>query len=44
MIFDELWRAERKARKARKRLREQYHPLLDAAKKEKNQEKYGGLT
>jgi hypothetical protein len=44
MIFDELWRAERKARKARKRLREQYHPLLDAAKKEKNQEKYGGLV
>ncbi len=40
MIFDELWRAERKAKKARKRLREHYDPLLEAAKKEKNDEKH----
>lgn len=40
MIFDELWRAERKAKEARKRLREHYDPLLEAAKKEKNDEKH----
>ena len=40
MIFDELWRAERKAKEARKRLKEHYDPLLEAAKKEKNDEKH----
>jgi hypothetical protein len=33
MIFDELWRAERKAREKAKRIRETYQPRLETAKK-----------
>ncbi len=43
MIFDELWRAERRAKKESKRLEEKYHPLLEAAKKEKDQLEYQNL-
>lgn len=39
MIFDELWRAERRTKKKAKRIKETYLPLLEAAKKE-DEEKY----
>ena len=39
MIFDELWRAERTAKKERKRLKDKYGPPLEAAKKAKRRER-----
>lgn len=43
MILDQLWRAERRAKKKKKHLRELYHPLLKAAEKEKNEPKHQSL-
>ncbi len=43
MIFDELWRAERRAKKVRKRIDEKYNPLLGAAKKKKDKDEYDAI-
>jgi hypothetical protein len=40
MMFDDLWRAERRERKRAKELRDEYYPLLDAAKKAKDSARY----
>jgi len=40
VIFDQLWRTKRREKEIDKRLREQYHPLLEAAKKTKDQNQY----
>jgi len=40
MIFDDLWRAEWRAARAHKRIRDKYDPLIEAAQKEKNERDY----
>jgi len=43
MIFDELWRVERRARKAKELLGKKYHPLIEAARKAGNQDEHDRL-
>lgn len=43
MIFDRLWRAERRDDNARIKLKEHYYPLLVAAQKEKDEKKHGNI-
>jgi hypothetical protein len=40
MLFDQLWWAERRAATEKKRIHEHYEPLMEAAKKEKNEHDY----
>jgi hypothetical protein len=40
MIFDDLWRAERRAERERKRIHAKYDPLIEAAQKAKNEADY----
>jgi hypothetical protein len=40
MIFDRLWRAERRASNEDKRIHDRYEPLIEAAEKEKNDQNY----
>jgi hypothetical protein len=40
MIFDRLWRAERRASKEDSRIHDKYEPLMEAAEKEKNEHDY----
>jgi biopolymer transport protein ExbB/TolQ len=44
MIFDRLWRAERKDAKALKELRQKYKPELDAAEKKGWEDQQGELS
>jgi hypothetical protein len=41
VIFDRLWKAEQRDDNARKKLKAHYYPLLEAAKKEKDEKKHG---
>ena len=43
MIFDESWRMERRARKAKELLGKKYHTLVEAARKAGNQDEYDRL-
>ena len=44
MIFDQLWRAERRDARARKKLLEKFQPLLDAAAKQGQKGHYAVLA
>jgi len=44
MIFDELWRGERRARRTRKQIEAEYKPQIEAAKQRHDESEHGRLV